>query len=211
MDVTSGNIVVIYVGVYNAATYAGSTWLADGVNGIYAWGAQVEEGAFPSSYMPTTTVAATRAADAVTCSGNLNTVLTSLPQSAVVDCIFSAIPTATNRSIIGGSGSEILLYAQSSNTIVSMFNGSAELPATLGNSLTFTGGVRVAGAQATGQRSVVGGGGTVATDASTAIAMGSPGYIGSEAGNYFMSGYFRRIIVWNSKLADATLQALTAP
>lgn len=46
---------------------AGATlsYTGDGVSGIYAWGAQLEPGAAPSSYIPTTTAPATRAADEI--------------------------------------------------------------------------------------------------------------------------------------------------
>lgn len=39
------------------------SYLGDGASGLYAWGAQLELGSAPSSYMPTTTTSATRAAD----------------------------------------------------------------------------------------------------------------------------------------------------
>lgn len=49
------------VEVYNG----GRTYTGDGTSGIYIWGAQLEEGSTPSSYIPTTDSPVTRAADNV--------------------------------------------------------------------------------------------------------------------------------------------------
>ena len=49
--------------VENAGNSASSAHLGNGINGIYIWGAQIETGAFPTSYIPTTGSTVTRAKD----------------------------------------------------------------------------------------------------------------------------------------------------
>lgn len=52
--------------IWNVDATGNATYTGDGSSGLYAWGAQAEANAFPTSYVPTTTTAATRAADVCT-------------------------------------------------------------------------------------------------------------------------------------------------
>ena len=55
--------------VQKIGTSNDDTYLGDGTSGIYIWGAQLEQGTFSTSYIPTTTVAVTRGGESANISG----------------------------------------------------------------------------------------------------------------------------------------------
>jgi len=67
---TAGNLLIMGMYItYNATYTTIVNHTGDGASGVYIWGCQVEAGAYISTYIPTTTVAVTRAADLGTGSG----------------------------------------------------------------------------------------------------------------------------------------------
>jgi hypothetical protein len=143
--------------------------------------------------------------DVVTVIGSLDTILAGEPASAVCNVI--AYGTIGSR-ILGQFGNSPTLLGASGTDVYTAYAGSGPVSATLGNSLTYTAGVKVGVSWNSSGRSVVGGGGTVGSDsAHGGVANTTLGH--SNQPIWF--GYYRRLTTWTSRLADATLQGFTNP
>ena len=70
LTATSSTVAAIRPIFYTSTADGSFSHTGDGTSGLYIWGAQLEAASFPSSYIPTTTASATRAADVLTCTLN---------------------------------------------------------------------------------------------------------------------------------------------
>lgn len=208
--VTSGTSMIVQI---NSADADGSATRNSNAS-YWLWGAQAELGAFATSYIPTTTVAIARAADVISGSGR---VLTGIGASVgSIEVELAAIPNgvvAPVYLITKNTSIETLLRIGSSTQITARVGGLQTASTTLGSgnylgsSATATkSGVAWSGAGV----SVVGNNGTVGTDA-TPFGATATAYIGSQNGaTSFINTYMKRLVLWQSRLNDNDLKALTA-
>lgn len=182
---------------------AGPYYLGDGTSGIYAWGAQVENNGFITSYMPTATASpATRAADVITTGGSLQTDIAAATGSIVVQVNNGeSINFAAN--IVDSNGTNLLGFDATNHGLASITASLAT-----GNTGNRTTRDKLGIAWDGSGRSLVLNGGTVATDAS-AQTPNSTQHVGSSGTANFAFAYVERLTAWTSKIAGATLQGHT--
>lgn len=183
---------------------------------FYAWGVQLEEGAFATSYIPTTTATVTRAADVASITGTNfsswynQTEGTSLIELREVDRTGSRTP----RSFSDGTASNrIDAFFTSSLTISTrlLVSGSSYNPGNLTLLAAGTVNKHVISA-ATGSAISVANG-TLSTESTPpSLPVVNRLVIGADSvsGTPF-TGTIRRLTYWPVRLANATLQSITTP
>lgn len=198
--------------VYLASADGTFNYTGTGTSGVYLWGAQLEAGAFATSYIPTVSSSVTRSADVA----SVNTL--SPWFNATEGTLYGeAVPLITNtgasRGIFGMSGgtssNSISLYINSSGALSGGYiaNGGAaqaDFTPTYSNKTALAYKLNDVN---------MGAGGTVGTtDTSATIPTISQVQLGDIYGgtSFKLNGWLRRIAYYPRRLTNAELQALTA-
>jgi hypothetical protein len=176
---------------------------------IYVWGAQLELGGFATSYIPTSTVAVTRAAETasvppapwlVPATGTIATDFMLANRTTPDQTLFDmAGSTATVRHrVAGGSGWVIraTIGAVGFNTANAVASQNIVAKAALAWGGTTGASALNGGTVATA---------TISTDATGATAM----TLGSAAGAGYLNGWLRQTRYWNRALSSVELQTVT--
>jgi hypothetical protein len=170
----------------------------DGVKGVFLWGAQLEAGAFATSYIPTTTAAATRSADvaSITSIGsNVRSLFAQFrsPASGTRPVVSLDDNTANERIEILTSGTDPKLLVTDGGSTVADINGG-----------TVTANVTARGAAAfdTNNYAFSVNGGASQLDSSGTLPTVNRIRIGSNQAGGYLSGTIARATGWDVALPN---------
>lgn len=191
----------------NAVTYSG-----DGASGIYAWGAQLEAGAFATTYIPTEASTVTRNADVATITGaDFNGFWRAGKGSSLVKAqplTVSGIrpvlqfddATADNIIALRGNAANPELYVRTGGVDQAQIDAGTIAAGTS---------YRLAGAWATNNCAASLNSGTPVLDGVATIPTVTQARIGSDGTNY-LNGYIEAIEYYDERLPSASLQVLSS-
>jgi hypothetical protein len=190
-----------------------TSYAGDITKGILAWGAQLEAGAFPTSYIPTTSAAATRAADSAAV-----TSISSFYNQAEGTLFAEASVYA--RKNPGAQDVYSFAIAQTNRIGIRYVNANISAGIAVADTSTFgfgvTGSVNIvyktALAYAVDNSAASINGSDATTDTDVILPSILTGmFIGRRSGTAtdFLNGHIRRIAYWPRRLSNSLLQQLT--
>jgi hypothetical protein len=196
--------------------WAIKTDVADGTNGLYVVGAQLEAGAFPTSYIPTTTATVTRSADVASITGTAfsswyrqdeGTVFVENSQSATTGDV------AYSYYMDAGAGLANSIYSDvtSGNRRGVVFSGNVVQCASNFGAITTGVQARTAFGIKQDQFGLVLNGGMVASDNTGSVPSGiSRLSLGNNtAASAAINGTIKRLVYWPRRLGNEVLQEVT--
>lgn len=202
-----------YVYLDNGTTV---TYTGDGTSGIYIWGAQLEAGAFPTSYIPTTTTSLTRNADVATMTGTNFSDWFNASEGALFAEASQPVIFATSKQTAslndGTSTNRIMLYRQAAGSINGIVIPSGQVFLSSGVTAAANTTWKQMFAYTT-VRGTYAANGVLGTDVLYPIPSSvlntltiGAGYPGS---NDFLNGHIKKIMYYPIKLTNAEVVAFT--
>jgi hypothetical protein len=194
-----------------------TSYTGDGTSGYYLWGAQLETGAFPTSYIPTTTAAVTRSADVCSITGSAFSSWYSQSEGTMfAECAIAQPVSGGNQFVFRSSdntfsnsiGINIPGAAQLATAAGGVFDGSASSVLPLVANVPS----KIAGAYASNNLGVSLNGATAVTDSTVTIPTSQTrADIGSDhiGANRVKAGTIRRLAFWGQRLPNNVLQQIT--
>jgi hypothetical protein len=206
---TSGDR-IIYIRATNAPVFPNTN--GDGTSGIYIAFAQIENGAFPTSYIPTTTAAVTRNADVATMTGtNFSDWWRPGKGSALVRARPATVSgtrplvqfddnTADNIIALRGNATNPELYIRTAGSDQAQIDAG-----TIAANTSY----RLAGAWATNDCAASINSGTSVRDGVATIPVVTQARLGSDGTNY-LNGHLEAIEYYEERVPNSSLQVVSS-
>lgn len=191
------------------------SYTGDGSSGLYIWGAQLEAGAFPTSYIPTTTAAATRAADVASMSG---TNFSEWYRQDEGTFVVTASRASTGRAftVSDGTANENMRVNLSAASPLRpdwqvIDNGTTQVATTSTPNVPLNSNFTVAAAYKKDDFAISVNGAAVVTDTGGTVPLVDRMHLGAQESGVATGGAnFRRIVCYPKRLTNDELKALTA-
>ena len=177
---------------------------------IYAWGAQLEQGAFPTSYIPTSGSTVTRAADVA--SLPVERFAYNQPQGSLF--VYATAPDGLNQNRL----TQLVTNGDSSNRVVdlhrvinsiSMYNGTSTLTV---DAFGASNDIKAAGGYKSGSYALVSDGGSTVTNSDTTVNTPDTLMLGANGSSARqLNGHLKQIQYYPKRLSNTELQLLTQP
>lgn len=183
----------------------------DGTSGIYIWGAQLEAGAFATSYIPTTSAALTRNADVATMTGTNFSDWYDAGAGGVVACVLPSTVSGTRPALQfdDATANEVITLrgATTNPELVIVDGGSPQAQIDAGTIAVNTV-YNLGAAWNTDDCAAAVNGGAAVTDNSAIIPTVTQARLGSDGSNY-LNGHLQTLRYWPQRIINAEVQAFS--
>jgi hypothetical protein len=185
-------------------------------NSIFIWGAQLEAGAFATSYIPTVASQVTRSADIASMTGtNFSSWYNQTEGTFVTSADTAGAPTVAGFTFIASDGTQnerVQTVFEPSAITSTVIDGNVT-QANFTASYTINQPAKAAIAYKVNDFAASFNGSAATTDTSGTLPTVNRMTLGSswDGLNFYLNGHIRQIAYYNTRLPDATLQELTAP
>lgn len=202
---TSGDIIIQLCNAAGSNSYTG-----DGTSGLFIWGAQLEAGAFATSYIPTVAAQVTRSADAASMTGtNFSSWFNGTAGTFAIN--FDAFDrNGTIATVSDGTSSNRFVNYPANSTQLDIITGGVNQGSLGGGAISLNTATKLAYAYATNDAALSLSGGAVVTDTSLTLPSVNQMRLGaSSGGGALLNGHIQTLTYYNSRLSNTQLQALT--
>lgn len=194
---------MVYVGIHNT--------IAD----LYVWGAQLEEGSFPTSYIPTTGAQATRTADVVQITGtNFSSWYNQSEGTVFANAICRGLGAGGTLSFVGNISDDtvnnyidIFRYQPTARAVI---NSGGANQATLIHGAVIGAFKRSATTYKSNDATLCVNGAVLPVDTTVSVPTVNRLQLGNDTSNArHLNGHISRLTYWPQRLPDTTLQTIT--